>query len=714
MASIFSKNGILSGRLDQYCLICAEHFASGEDTLAHIIDSKHKEKLEACGYFAKYSEDFIRKANGVYFCEPCGLTFPTVKKVELHISEPTHIDEKTKGSSWLNRVQNDIIAFNKFVITDDAWNGCVEDTCILCNDEFEDSAPHKITRSHVFNLIKSNVVFDKDEAAVYRVIDAKSHQCLTCNTIIGNDLKNHFNSTEHKAAYKMYEHSKRETNEVQKENKNANTPKISQNVNATTEKTELKNNNKVVNGNVAKTEKTELKDTNKIVNGNAANVKKVEEVKNVKKEVKQDAKKPVETKPNKQVEKPKDKVADLPKKQKAAELDKILCKNLGAKNYITSGDGEKWCLLCEWLLVESPESHIRSPHHQSLLAMHKKSIAEKDSNNNNNTSSKDEKINLFDNVDKYQANDVNIDLINETAFCKKCSKNIDFNTGAIDKHIDGHKTANAKTKKSQATPLAWGMKSNGTEKTTLYTKPVTFTGKDKSPRKVPSESQVQEFAKKHGLSHNRADNSFYCNPCSRRLSTNLNDLQNHVASKLHVDNMAKKSSKIEVPAPPVKVRLLETVKSFWFTENEEEGCVMIINDKYWINAFGFFLIAKLHDKIICHGCRIDLTPENVMQHIAMSDYHKELLDKCLLITSVEGEFIREIKPDVYHCGFCNITEDDWDDMIDDHLTSYEHKKERASSEEYLRKQLTKTDQRFQITQAHLDELFKRFMVVNRH
>lgn len=116
---------------------------------------------------------FFLQAKGIYFCELCSLTFPTTIKVELHIDDPMHINEKYKTSPRLTRMENDIIAFNQFIISNDAWNGCVEDACVLCNVEFDDSSSHKVTRKHVLNLIKSEVIFDNVKKTVYRTVRLK-------------------------------------------------------------------------------------------------------------------------------------------------------------------------------------------------------------------------------------------------------------------------------------------------------------------------------------------------------------------------------------------------------------------------------------------------------------------------------------------------------------------------------------------------------------
>ncbi|KAJ8709847.1 hypothetical protein PYW08_009851 [Mythimna loreyi] len=718
MSSILSKNVILYGQLDYYCLVCDGNFTTEDAALSHILDVLHKEALKKCGYLEKLKNHLIRKCKGIYFCEPCSLTFPTLTKVELHIDEETHISARNKINPFI-REKNQIIAFNRFIISVDAWNGCIEDTCVLCNTEFDDAAEHMAIRDHVLKLIRSEVIVDEDNSTVYRTIDDRSKQCLTCNAIIASDIESHFATAAHKEAYKLYD----ETNGA------AQTATVTQNghvqvpqtatstqnghVQVNGEKKEDKNAIKDVKESTdekVKVEKKEDKNANK-VGKKSSTAKEVngekKEEKNANKDVKESTGKEVEKDSKKEEVKKEDtkppgekkvkrKFKRSANKENAKELDKLYCKNLGAENYITGEYGSRWCILCEWLLDEPSEVHIRRKHHQNLLKIHNERLEEIDNN-----SSKDEESIPHDAVEKFQKNNVNIDLINETAFCKKCSKNIDFNTEAIEAHIEEHKKT--PIKKSPET-LSSGIKSDGTNKTTLYTKPVLLEKQKRSPKAV----SVGEYAKQHGFTHNVADCSYYCRPCSRRLNTTLDDLQKHVASKIHMEN-TKQSSKTRSDIAPVKEPLFSFIKTFELVDTLNDGNIIIINDKFWLNSFGFFLIARKNERIFCHGCHIDLNEDNVVQHIIVTDYHRQIVEKCLLITSLENEFIREIKLDVYHCGYCNKTENDWDDIVD-HIAMAEHKKEKAKAEASLSRHRPNLYHRRSLKE--IDDMIQQFVLRN--
>ena len=54
---------------------------------------------------------------------------------------------------------------------------------MLCNTEFDDSSSHKGFKTHVLNLIKSEVVFDQDKKTVYRAVRWKFDLLILTNVI---------------------------------------------------------------------------------------------------------------------------------------------------------------------------------------------------------------------------------------------------------------------------------------------------------------------------------------------------------------------------------------------------------------------------------------------------------------------------------------------------------------------------------------------------
>lgn len=108
-----------------------------------------------CTYWVtKYNK---LQVNSGFYCEFCNLLVLTTAKVDQHIADENHCDNK--GSQLLKRVGDKIVAFDEVLITQRAWNGLIDNTCVICNMEFNDEKTHCIDEDHVLNLIPMKVVF---------------------------------------------------------------------------------------------------------------------------------------------------------------------------------------------------------------------------------------------------------------------------------------------------------------------------------------------------------------------------------------------------------------------------------------------------------------------------------------------------------------------------------------------------------------------------
>ncbi|CAB3232476.1 unnamed protein product [Arctia plantaginis] len=96
--AIFSKNCILMGDPDSYCLVCSITIAG--DVLKHTRNPKHTAKLKQTVYFEKHKDDFIKKVNDVYFCEvDGGFQCLTCNKVVSNTEISKHLDSEQHKSA---------------------------------------------------------------------------------------------------------------------------------------------------------------------------------------------------------------------------------------------------------------------------------------------------------------------------------------------------------------------------------------------------------------------------------------------------------------------------------------------------------------------------------------------------------------------------------------------------------------------------------------
>ncbi|CAD0205423.1 unnamed protein product [Chrysodeixis includens] len=472
MPSIFSKNCVVAGTLDLYCLLCDTPFRSEEEAVDHIVQSHHKKQLNKTGYYGKYQDDLIKKIQSLYFCEFCNTTLPTAMKVGLHVTEDDHV--RNKSLHRISSINNRIVAFGCIAVKDDAWHGIVEENCVICSLEVSNKETHIISRSHMLNLIKNDVLFGQP-GTVYRKVDDGYYQCLNCNIMLAtNELNQHLQTL---------------------------------------------------------------------------------------------------------------------------------------------------------------------PHTELMLKIAKMS----------------------------QCSDETIEML------KACSNSTKSLSQNITENGQDMETVDAK-KDKETLRLPTGMKSNGTEKTTLFTKPVLRNGKDETIRPPVATStgdELQAFAKKHGLSRNRADGSFYCKACTRRLPDSLESLTTHVNSKVHKEKTSMKGGDWEaLPTEPKKVPLKEFIKEVGYYDDDKSFAI-VVNDCLFITASCFTMIKEVHNRLICLVCYIDLVPEKLFEHLS-SKTHSDNIRKCPVITTLKDEFIRQINNEYYHCGYCNVGENDWEDMLE-HIKTEDHR-----------------------------------------
>lgn len=119
----------------------------------------------------------IFQINSKYFCEPCNKLLPVLAKVRIHVSEPLHLDKK-KGNILSYR-HNNVIAFGKVVINEQSWHGLYENSCAVCNLEYENIDQHKVNVSHIIKLIQIRVEFHEDKH-LYRKVLFKLLIILIC------------------------------------------------------------------------------------------------------------------------------------------------------------------------------------------------------------------------------------------------------------------------------------------------------------------------------------------------------------------------------------------------------------------------------------------------------------------------------------------------------------------------------------------------------
>ncbi|KAJ8715676.1 hypothetical protein PYW07_010158 [Mythimna separata] len=346
-----------------------------------------------------------------------------------------------------------------------------------------------------------------------------------------------------------------------------------------------------------------------------------------------------------------------------------------------------------------------------------------DTNNNEELPTED-KSKILESIVKYQTKGININLETETAFCKKCSKVVKFSFNELENHIDNHSSAtevdsdllypsnldqilnrvdiNDKTTQSSddqhndevmdtlKTLRENVLNDSSSEEDNDTNSTCSVDDFDKTPpenfEKDSQEEEARDFAKANKITYNMAHKQWFCQICEVRLPASLKSLKEHVDGAHHSKLVASSKSSITQLKPPGKLRKQKTiefmdssydVRTFFYIAS-------IINEKYCLLRNSLYLISESGLRVRCFVCDMNLPafldPENHMR----TSSHLNRWKNVPVITSEGDEFIREVRPGLYHCGFCHLVVSGWTDMKR-HLECSDHVQRKAVCEERLRK-----------------------------
>ncbi|XP_045506605.1 uncharacterized protein LOC123702834 [Colias croceus] len=690
MAPNFSKNAILTGLLHYYCLVCEYHFQSEDDIVLHIAKLTHKENLEKTCY--DIEDERIRKIKQWYFCEFCNDLIKTKAKIRLHIAEDSHLINKFRQS--LLRCDYGILAYGVIAISNSAWSGLCGGTCLICNCEYTDEKQHIDESMHIINLIKNNIKCDA-QYNIYRLIDATSFQCLTCNSLESiTTINSHFTHDTHK---KLSENCRQTAKSLKtmaitkmlpantELNTNNSTENIDLNENGSTENIEL--NEKGSTENIVLNEKDSIEselNANKIDKSKEGH--EIKESKQTKRKTSRNAnsnQNPINV-----------------KYCNVEEREKMILKVLKTQDYFVPYKNDRMmCVICEWSIDASCiQEHLTESHHESLLKLHKERIQKlknsppynyktnESNENDSNVDSKmndkdtsDDRSNILDSLEFLQKNSINVNFETNNVMCKKCSKSIDFNLKCIKMHINKHKsTSSADTIQKEHGRLS---KDEIVAKDALPQKPAENTSsvtlKHKKTENSPSQDDLEKFAKDNKLKYKPGGKDVFCEQCRTRVPLTLNNMREHINGNAHKsrDESVKK----------MKNRKVETVVITDFinditTVTKDLNMDFVINGEFCITLSSMLLIKRCENSysfqcLICHEI---LNASSLFVNVNFLTDHSQkhsILDNIPVVRSIPSEFIRVLEArNCYHCGYCNDVYSR--DKLDEHLQSNGHKEHK--------------------------------------
>ncbi|GBP06216.1 hypothetical protein EVAR_3572_1 [Eumeta japonica] len=689
MPSIFSKNAIISGEIDYYCLVCDDRLKTEDSVNAHIQKVVHQKNLDQKSCYVKdYEIDKIRKVNKGYYCEYCNILLTSALKISLHVKHKNHKYNKSDDI--------DVTTSNKHA-----------KCCAYCNIEFDNEELHKTESTHVLNLIQAQLLIG-EKRSVYRKIDNHTFHCITCNEVLPLPTESHFEQDTHDERYMQCRKDKKILyDKIQKKKPLIGTPK-----------------KQIVEANLSQKEKPIIPQA---VNANELN--------NINKKF--ENKVNTEEVTRKKTESNNDVVPEL-------DPLEALVKKLNLKDYIYSHEnGNLICILCEWDLsssVDSVKAHIQGRHHQQILKLHKQRVEKekkekticgnqketKESKNDftstavmeDNSKSENalkendcsviltetdkkspitdvkstDKTDILSNVADLQKHAIAIDFICEKAFCKKCNKSLPFEIEAIRNHIEQH--GKSKSKDCPSLNKSDGNVKDGTK---LFTRPV-FMSKNESNLETPKMAttstvtetddqekivrDVEKFASENHINYNFSPNQAYCRICKTQIPNGLNSMKEHVQGARHTRNTPEINVETITPVvSPQKPHKTKSFENFIVSLGRMKNLfqeLFILNKKFCITPISFHIITRTADRMRCHMCEKNFNVSEVNNHLALDSHTSRLMNTPVII-SEEMELIRIPRNGIFHCGFCNLIIAGWNDM-QNHVKSLDHRNNKMKSD----------------------------------
>lgn len=85
----------------------------------------------------------------------------------MHVQDKEHLNKKIY--SKIKRLNNGVLVNDKVVVEENAWHSMTDDTCTICNTDFDDEHSHKNMSIHIINLVGSKLEYGPNETIYRRV-----------------------------------------------------------------------------------------------------------------------------------------------------------------------------------------------------------------------------------------------------------------------------------------------------------------------------------------------------------------------------------------------------------------------------------------------------------------------------------------------------------------------------------------------------------------
>ncbi|XP_075986810.1 uncharacterized protein LOC142983696 [Anticarsia gemmatalis] len=253
-----------------------------------------------------------------------------------------------------------------------------------------------------------------------------------------------------------------------------------------------------------------------------------------------------------------------------------------------------------------------------------------------------------------------MDEITNTAKCKHCPKLMSINFKSLIEHM---KYQHDKTKQYTS--------SEESEEEPVIYRHVADNGLKRS--------RLARYGRSHYIKLNHNGGKGYCNVCDRFLSANLKLFKTHCKGIIHRGHLELRGIKKPRPRDPVNYNSL-SIRSYTIDlRYSPEERVVWINGEFCVSVNSYYMIYVIqknnhYKKTKCFACDLIISHGEERDHCLSTAHMNNFYDAQILMRS--NEFVREVRPNLFHCGFCNLTVP-FADALEKHLLTFKHNKSRT-------------------------------------
>ncbi|XP_048001793.1 uncharacterized protein LOC125238475 [Leguminivora glycinivorella] len=312
-----------------------------------------------------------------------------------------------------------------------------------------------------------------------------------------------------------------------------------------------------------------------------------------------------------------------------------------------------YCFLCKTTFqMQSKNEHWKDDLHMEKAREH---------NVKNSKSYQEKKLEVAIKLINTQKDYFDIDLENKVATCKICTAYVNINFKFMMDHKKIH---------------------NITDKDNIKPAPVDMEMVFKSLRIRRSKKEIYDhgklraelakFGRENYIKLVFPGDKGYCSLCGTYMSAHMKNFTEHINGYVHMAQLDLKNGKPHVKPEYKTKNMKDFVKTVTFSK---ESHSLSLNKQVAIDVVSLGLVCKINnpqcEKFMCYACDKTYKITDYEKH-CLSEMHRNNFYNSEIITSIEDEFIREVRPNVYHCGVCNIMFAFWD-TLNKHFRSWKHR-----------------------------------------